>query len=86
MFVSTKKYRDLQIELSKLSVKFLMTQVDNMTLQKRVHILSKQNNNNEKPLDNKDIKKLLQLCHPDKHNGSNLASEMTSKLLSMRLK
>lgn len=35
-------------------------------------------------LSQEDIKRLLQLCHPDKHNGKPLASEMTAKLLSLR--
>ncbi len=28
-----------------------------------------------------DIKKLINLCHPDKHGGKNMASEMTAKLI-----
>ena len=31
-----------------------------------------------------DIKKLLQLCHPDKHNGKQIAVDMTQKLLQLR--
>lgn len=31
-----------------------------------------------------DIKRLLQLCHPDKHNGSQTANDMTRKLLALR--
>lgn len=31
-----------------------------------------------------DIKRLLSLVHPDKHNGKQSAVEMTQKLLSMR--
>lgn len=31
-----------------------------------------------------DIRRLLQLCHPDKHGGSSLAVEMTQKLLKAR--
>jgi len=40
--------------------------------------------NLEPPLENEDIKKLLVLCHPDKHNGKEIATEMTKKLLRMR--
>ncbi len=31
-----------------------------------------------------DIKRLIQLCHPDKHDGKAAAVEMTRKLLSLR--
>lgn len=35
-------------------------------------------------LSQEDIKRLLQLCHPDKHDGKQMASEMTAKLLALR--
>lgn len=31
-----------------------------------------------------DLKSLITLCHPDKHKGSSLATEITQKLLEMR--
>lgn len=31
-----------------------------------------------------DIKRLLMLCHPDKHDGKSAAVEMTQKLLKLR--
>lgn len=31
-----------------------------------------------------EIKKLISLCHPDRHQGSKIAGEMTVKLLKMR--
>lgn len=31
-----------------------------------------------------DIKRLLVLCHPDKHDGKQLAHDMTKKLLALR--
>jgi len=31
-----------------------------------------------------DIKRLLMLCHPDKHGGKPMATEMTAKLLQLR--
>lgn len=31
-----------------------------------------------------DIKRLISLCHPDKHGGKPMAVEMTQKLLSLR--
>lgn len=38
-----------------------------------------------KQLEDKDIQKLLMLCHPDKHGGKPMAEEMTKKLLALRL-
>jgi hypothetical protein len=35
-------------------------------------------------LDEEDIKRLLMLCHPDKHGGKPMAEEMTKKLLALR--
>ncbi len=35
-------------------------------------------------LSEQDLKKLLMLCHPDKHGNSELAKEMTVKILEMR--
>jgi hypothetical protein len=31
-----------------------------------------------------EIKTLIRLCHPDKHNGSDSANRITTKLLKMR--
>ena len=36
-------------------------------------------------LTKKEIKSLISLCHPDKHQGSSLSTKMTSKLLDMRI-
>lgn len=36
------------------------------------------------PFTPEDFKRLLMLCHPDKHGGKTMAQEMTSKLLSMK--
>lgn len=33
---------------------------------------------------NDEIKTLIRLCHPDKHNGSVAANSITTKLLKMR--
>lgn len=31
-----------------------------------------------------ELTKLIQLCHPDKHDGKPMANEMTAKLLTMK--
>ena len=38
----------------------------------------------EAQLDQSEIKKLITLCHPDKHNGKAVATEMTQRLLELR--
>ena len=35
-------------------------------------------------LDEDFIRRLLMLCHPDKHGGSSLSTQVTQKLLEMR--
>ena len=39
---------------------------------------------NDLGLTSADIKRLLQLCHPDRHRNSDLAVEVTQKLLALR--
>lgn len=36
------------------------------------------------PLNEGEIVKLIQLCHPDKHDGKPMATEMTQKLLELK--
>lgn len=38
----------------------------------------------ENLLSQEDVRKLLQLVHPDKHDGKQMAVEMTQKLLKMK--
>lgn len=38
------------------------------------------------PFTEKEIKKLLMLCHSDKHSNSDLSKEMTQKLLDVKAK
>lgn len=33
-----------------------------------------------------DVKRLLMLCHPDKHDGKQMASDMTVKLIALKQK
>ena len=35
-------------------------------------------------LDPDDLRKLINLCHPDKHGGKSVAAEMTQKLLELK--
>lgn len=36
------------------------------------------------PFSQEDIRRLISLCHPDKHDGKQIAVEMTQKLLSLK--
>lgn len=42
--------------------------------------------NKDSNLSGADVMKLIKLCHPDKHHGKEIATEMTRKLLVMRKK
>jgi hypothetical protein len=35
-------------------------------------------------LDAEDVRRLIMLCHPDKHDGKQSATEMTQKLLRLK--
>lgn len=39
---------------------------------------------NPEQLSQEDIRRLLQLCHPDKHQGKQMAVDMTQKLIKMK--
>lgn len=36
------------------------------------------------PFSQEDIRRLILLCHPDKHDGKQIAVEMTQKLLQLK--
>ncbi len=46
--------------------------------------IEKNNNKQNKQFNNKEIDTLIRLCHPDKHNGKDSATEITQKLLEIR--
>lgn len=61
----------------------------NLLVREYNKLLNKRNNqqqNQNIAFSDDDIRKLLSLCHPDKHGGKNIATEMTSKLLDLRIK
>lgn len=99
MFVRKSKYDDLELKYSMLEyeykkVRFELssTIVKLSTLIREINrkggqqfldegIIPKSKNQN---FTLEDVKKLLQLCHPDKHDNKPISTEMTSKLLSIR--
>lgn len=42
--------------------------------------------NDEPQFTQSEIESLIRLCHPDKHNGRELATRMTARLLELRQK
>ena len=46
--------------------------------------LQSTNRNGSSQFSREEIKQLVRLCHPDKHNGSKTASAITAKLLTMQ--
>ena len=78
MFVTSNKYNDLELRYYELGRKWdlLVTRINEMGGQKFL--------DGEAQLDQSEIKKLISLCHPDKHNGKVVATEMTQRLLELR--
>lgn len=88
MFVMAKTHRELQARLfaSELAHAALLREWN--ALVRRINAKGGEAflNGNSKQLDDGDIKRLLMLCHPDKHGGKEMAHEMTQKLLALREK
>ena len=57
---------------------------ENEQLRRDIERLRAQLNAPHSGLDSKTIRQLVQLVHPDKHHGSQLATEVTQKLLQMK--
>jgi hypothetical protein len=91
MFVRKKKYDTLQLEYLQLMGEMAMLQLKIVGLEELLRMarekamkmtpeIKKVSHN----FTQEEIKKLLMLCHPDKHNGKQMAVEMTQKLLALR--
>ena len=95
MFVSSSKYNRLEAEHMGLSLEHqqlvekynrlhdmweeLVTEINEKGGR---NFLDGKVGNNQ--LSDEDIKKLIILCHPDKHNGKHIATEMTMLLNKLR--
>jgi hypothetical protein len=82
-----KRYDDLVYRYDTLSIQHrsLIRQLNNLV--DRINAKGGEaflNGNTNKQLGKEDIRRLLQLCHPDKHNNSTLSQDMTQKLLKMK--
>jgi hypothetical protein len=65
-------------------IAILLRDRDNMmqgirTLERRTEIMRE-----EYTLDSANLRRLIQLCHPDRHSGSKLSIEMTQMLVKMK--
>lgn len=97
MFVSKAKYRKVCEErdralfrvtseindYNKLALEYNVLLKKAKELKERLAI-AEQGSNQGKNLTKDDIKRLIALCHPDKHNNSEMATKMTQKLLEIR--
>ncbi len=78
MFVSKAKYNELMIEFNDATqkynqlVSFINSKGGQAFLDNGIHF------------NDTDIKRLISLCHPDKHNNRNAAKEMTQRLLELK--
>jgi hypothetical protein len=53
-------------------------------LARRFNALKASTQKQSSPFSAEDVQRLIQLCHPDKHGGKTLATEMTAKLIKMK--
>ena len=80
MFVWGWEYEAVKLKYAALlrDYNFLVDTINNATAKKTFNV---ETNLEFTP---EELKKLITLCHPDKHDGSKIAEEMTAKLLEMR--
>lgn len=87
MFVSGSKHKALEIELLQTRIK-LNDQVEKWNaLVRRINEKGGEqflSSNPAKQFTAEELKTLLQLCHPDKHDGKESAKRITQKLLELR--
>lgn len=90
MFVRQSKYDDVLRRAIAAESRFSTLQQEWNSLIKRINrkggenFLRKATLRPAVPLNESEIVKLIQLCHPDKHDGKPMATEMTQKLLELK--
>ncbi len=87
----TREYDSLKTELLEAEARliFLTEQLEkekrlNAWLESQYFELKYNRKKTLTPFNDKDITKLLILCHPDKNNQSKLSLEMTQKILQLK--
>ena len=78
---NTELYRQLNFS----RVKSGKLENDIYYLKKKAGAMEGVNGQNSYEFTKEDIKKLLILCHPDKHEGKNIATEITTKLNKLKI-
>jgi hypothetical protein len=71
------------VELAKAKQRIAELESEKAQLQFQIQVLL-QRQQPQSQLSPDVVIKLIKLCHPDRHNNSPLANEMTAKLLTMR--
>jgi len=95
MFVRKAKYDEAKQKSERLETdnKVLRAKMNNLVTDYNNLIIWIRNRGGLEAIDSKmskatfspdEIKALIRLCHPDKHNGSTVANVITTKLLQMR--
>lgn len=86
MFVLATTHSRLKYEHLELALKYQALLAQWNDLVSKINAKGGQQflNGEQKQLSKEDIKRLLMLCHPDKHGGKKIAEEMTQKLLRLR--
>lgn len=92
MFVRTSTYNRTVAELMEENTKQRMARLRAELMITKLHMeinflqgqLAHHVNGGSNTFSDEDIKRLLMLCHPDKHGGKEMARQMTTKLLTLR--
>lgn len=80
LFVSKSKYQSLLFHYNELAARY-------NRLSQLYDLKSESSKKNSVPMfDDDEMRKLIFLCHPDKHNNSVASQELTKKLLQLRKK
>lgn len=93
-FVKKSSYKSLKYDYDALTQKVYRLEKNEFLLNAHILKLKSEKDrlsdkppvytNNASDFSDDDLKKLIMLCHPDKHNGKSIATEITTKLLLMR--
>lgn len=83
MFVRASKYLRLQRITEDLANKW-SDLVDQINAKGGQNFLDNAVLNSQPQFSQEDIRRLISLCHPDKHDGKQIAVEMTQKLLQLK--
>ena len=83
MFVLKSTYQK-QIDQHRLSISGRIDKYNKLVDEYNSLLALYKKERNYPRLSNVDIKKMITLCHPDKHGGRDTANEITRKLIAMR--